>query len=169
MHAPRFFLLLTLLFAGIAPAFSAVPADGAPSAAAKSRARFSTRFYTMVWNAPDRLDYRFDAARGELVLAVEQFGRGNESARLDLRVKADKPGRHPIPANGAAAFRVIGCDNTVGGSSWVQITRVDAARIEGQFELHGHCAKMPSNSETLRNGSFSLPFDAPVDVGRKKR
>lgn len=169
MYAARFFFLLALACAGIIPVSAAVPVDGTPSAAAKARARFSTRFYTMVWNAPDRLDYRYDAARGELVLEVEHFGRGVEGARLDLRVKADKPGRYPMPAGGAAAFRVIGCDNTVGGSSWVQITRVDATRIEGRFELQGHCARMPGNSETLRDGRFDLVFDTPGGAARASR
>jgi len=147
-----------LLSLSATTAVAAVPSDAAPSAAAKSRARFSTRFYTMAWNAPDRLDYRYE--HGELTLHVQQLGPSKvEQADLLLRVKAAGPGRYPLPAKGAASFHVIGCDNTVGGSSYVQITHVDAHRIDGQFELHGHCAKMPSNSETLRNGRFSLVFD----------
>jgi hypothetical protein len=151
--------LAALLFVlSATAAVAAVPSDTAPSAAAKSRARFSTRFYTMAWNAPDRLDYRYE--HGELSLHVQQLGPSPvEQADLQLRVKAAGPGRFPLPAKGAASFRVIGCDNTVGGSSYVQITHVDAHRIDGQFELQGHCAKMPSNSETLRNGRFSLVFD----------
>lgn len=154
------FVMLLLALSG-APAFAAVPADAAPSAAAKSRARFSTQFYTMIWNAPDRLDYRYE--RGELSLHVQQLGPSRaEQADLQLRVKADKVGRYPLPASGSASFRVIGCDNTVGGSSYVQITRIDATRIEGRFELQGRCAKSVANSETMRNGRFSLAFDAPA-------
>ena len=57
---------------------------------------------------------------------------------------------------------MLGCEHTVGGGSYVQITRIDAAHIEGRFELQGHCAELPSASETLRNGRFDLVFDAPT-------
>ncbi|HEX7770152.1 MAG TPA: hypothetical protein VF422_08995 [Dokdonella sp.] len=141
-------------------AIAAVPVNGNPSASAKSHARFSTRFYTMLWDAPDRLDYSY--RNGELSLHVQHFGSGAEGADLQLRVRADKPGRFRIPSAAAASFSVLGCEHTVGGGSYVQITRIDAAHIEGRFELQGHCAELPSASETLRNGRFDLVFDAPT-------
>lgn len=152
---------LSLFVAG--SAIAAPPVNGVPSAAAKSKARFSTRFYTMVWNAPDRLDYRYE--NGELSLRVQQLGRGHERAELELRVRAAKPGRYALPSSGAASFHVLGCDQRVGGASHVTLTRLDAERIEGSFELQGHCTSMASNSETLRNGRFSLVFD-PVAARR---
>jgi len=140
---------------------AAVPVNGVPSASAKSHAAFSTRFYTMLWDAPDRLDYSY--RNGELSLHVQHFGSGAESANLELRVRADRPGRYPMPAGGAASFRVLGCEHTVGAGSYVQITRIDAGHIDGRFELRGHCAKLPSASETLRDGRFSLVFDEPSE------
>ena len=146
-----------------ATADAAVPTVGTPSAAAKARSTFATTFYVMHWNAPEVLEYGYDATKGELRLLVEHRSGGKgEQARLDLRLKADKPGTYPMPASGSGSFYVVGCKNTlVAGDSEVRITRMDAERIEGTFHLQGRCAAMESNSETLKNGRFSLVFDAP--------
>jgi hypothetical protein len=151
---------LTLLLAASC-AGAAVPTIGTPSPAAKAKSTFATTFYVMHWNQPHVLDYSYDTARGELRLLVEHRGRDKtEQARLDLRLKATAPGKYPMPASGAGSFYVLGCKNTlVAGASHVQITRMDAERIEGRFHLQGHCGAMASNSETLKDGRFSLAFD----------
>jgi hypothetical protein len=158
----RFALSLSLLFVAAA-ANAAVPVNGTPSRAARAKSSFATTFYTMRWDSPDVLDYRYDRTRGELRLDVRHNGSGAENASLTLAVKADKPGRYPMPASGSGSFDVIGCENSiVPGKSHVEITRMDAGRIEGRFHLQGHCAEMASNSETLRDGRFSLVFDPPA-------
>lgn len=160
MFRTAFVLSLLLAASG---ASAAVPAIGTPSAAARAKSTFATTFYVMHWNAPEVLEYGYDAAKGELRLLVEHRSGGKgEQARLDLRVKADKVGTYPMPSSGSGSFYVIGCKNTlVAGESEIRITRMDAERIEGTFHLQGRCAAMESNSETLKNGRFSLVFDTP--------
>lgn len=149
-----------LLASAAGAATASQPLMGVPSPAAKARSHFGTTFYTMRWDAPDMLDYEY--RNGELALHVQHFGSGAESANLLLRVRADRPGRYPMPGSGSAAFRVLGCEHSVGGSSYVQITRMDVEHVEGRFELQGHCAKLPAASETLRDGVFRLVFDKPT-------
>jgi hypothetical protein len=158
----RFALVLSVLCAAIA-AHAAAPVNGMPSRAARAKSSFATTFYTLHWNRPDVLDYRYDVKRGVLHLDVRHNGSGAEHARLTLAVKADQPGRYPMPASGSGSFDVIGCENSiVPGKSHVEITRMEAGRIEGRFHLQGRCAEMASNSETLRDGRFSLVFDLPA-------
>lgn len=159
----RFALAFSLLMVASASA-AAVPAIGTPSAAARAKSSFATTFYVMHWNKPQVLNYGYDAAKGELTLRVEHNSRDKaEQAWLDLRLKAIKPGKYPMPASGAGAFYVLGCKNSlVANASHVEITRIDAERIEGRFHLQGLCGAMASNSETLKNGRFSLVFDKPA-------
>jgi hypothetical protein len=157
-------IAMALMLAATGVAQAAVPTVGTPSAQAKAQSSFATTFYVMHWNRPTSLDYGYDAARGELRLQVAHRGSSKaEEARLELRVRADKPGRYPLPAQGSGSFYVLGCENSlVAGKSHVEITRIDAQKIEGRFHLQGHCEKMASNSEALKDGRFSLVFDRPA-------
>ncbi len=157
----RYFLdaMVAIVIACITmPAWAAPPANGVPSAAARARAHFSARFYVMQWDAPDRLDYRYQG--GELTLHAQHFGPADaEKADLEIRVRASAPGRFAIPGAAQASYDVLGCKHAIGSGSYVELTRVEPTRIEGRFELNGHCAPAPASSQAMRNGRFMLVFD----------
>ncbi len=156
-HFPDAMFAIAVAFATL-PAWAAPPADGVPSAAAKARAHFSVRFYVMQWDAPDRFDYRYEG--GELTLHAQHFGPADaEKADLEIRVRASAPGRHAIPGAAHATYEVLGCKHAIGSGSYVELTRIEPTRIEGRFELHGHCAPAPASSQAMRDGRFTLVFD----------
>lgn len=141
------------------PTSAAPPINGVPSAAAKARSHFSTRFYVLTWDAPDRFDYSY--RDGQLSFHAQHFGSGAESADLQIQVKAAAPGRFPIPQSAQASYTALGCKHAIGAGSYVELTRVEPTRIEGRFELNGQCAQAPASSQSMRDGRFTLVFDAP--------
>lgn len=156
-----FSVSVSLLLAVISfSALAKVPMNGEPSAAAHARARFSTKFYVMQWDAPDRLEYSY--RNGELGLHVQHFGPTDaEKADLRINVKTNAKGRFAVPTQATAAYNVLGCAHRMDAGSYIEITRIDEERIEGRFELNGKCKAAPASSQALREGRFSLVFDKP--------